>query len=288
MGKDHGTGWAGKSGEDWAKADADLTQWFQSSMDLVVQGAAARPGMAILDLGCGSGSLDAKLAPLCAPGGRILGVDVSETLLHMARRRAEALPVPAEYINANAGKGPLPKGGVCESLVAHFGSMFFHNPVVAFENLMGSLTPGARLTMLGWGPYTRNDWFQTLVQGVEQGAGVQIDVPAPVGVSAGPMGWADADATCAMLHKAGLRDVVAAPQEITFTHPEGMPALLRSARYIGPSSSWFEANTPSEETEAAIDQALETLFAPFVDAQGAHVTAQVILYSGQVPQAVKK
>jgi trans-aconitate 2-methyltransferase len=43
------------------------------------------PGTSVLDLGCGSGDLTASLVPLVAPGGRVVGVDVSASQIEHAR-----------------------------------------------------------------------------------------------------------------------------------------------------------------------------------------------------------
>ena len=45
----------------------------------------ARPGMKILDLACGPGSMSRRLAPLVSPGGEVLGVDLAPGMIALAR-----------------------------------------------------------------------------------------------------------------------------------------------------------------------------------------------------------
>ncbi len=45
----------------------------------------ARPGMRVLDLACGPGTLTRRLAVLVAPGGEVVGVDLAEGMLALAR-----------------------------------------------------------------------------------------------------------------------------------------------------------------------------------------------------------
>lgn len=45
----------------------------------------ARPGMGVLDLACGPGTLTRRLAALVAPGGEVVGVDLAEGMLQLAR-----------------------------------------------------------------------------------------------------------------------------------------------------------------------------------------------------------
>ncbi|MGA4864510.1 methyltransferase domain-containing protein [Streptomyces lavendulocolor] len=50
--------------------------------------AEVRPGMQVLDVGCGPGTITADLAALVAPGGRVTGVDAAAGVLEQARATA--------------------------------------------------------------------------------------------------------------------------------------------------------------------------------------------------------
>lgn len=52
------------------------------------------PGLTCLDVGCGGGDVTLDLARRVAPSGQVLGVDLDETKLHLARQEAEAAGVP--------------------------------------------------------------------------------------------------------------------------------------------------------------------------------------------------
>lgn len=51
----------------------------------VIELAAARPGMRILDLACGPGNLSRRLAAQVAPGGEVIGVDLAPGMIELAR-----------------------------------------------------------------------------------------------------------------------------------------------------------------------------------------------------------
>src|SRR5262245_20920210 len=51
------------------------------------------PGNTALDLGCGTGDDLRSLAALVGPTGRVVGVDVSETMIAQARARTAGMPV---------------------------------------------------------------------------------------------------------------------------------------------------------------------------------------------------
>ena len=51
----------------------------------VIELAAARPGMRVLDLACGPGTLSRLLAAQVAPGGEVVGVDLAVGMIELAR-----------------------------------------------------------------------------------------------------------------------------------------------------------------------------------------------------------
>jgi len=51
-------------------------------------------GMACLDVGCGGGDVTFEIARIVGPGGRVVGIDIDETKLELARREAVELNLP--------------------------------------------------------------------------------------------------------------------------------------------------------------------------------------------------
>ncbi|GAB3328245.1 methyltransferase domain-containing protein [Larkinella ripae] len=51
-----------------------------------------KPGLSVLDVGCGSGAITRGIAEQVGPQGRVLGIDPGETLIAQARQQADALP----------------------------------------------------------------------------------------------------------------------------------------------------------------------------------------------------
>lgn len=66
----------------------------------------ARPGMTILDLGCGPGTLSLPLARALEGRGEVIGVDLAEGMLEVARRRTGNLPVRFLRMDAAALQFP--------------------------------------------------------------------------------------------------------------------------------------------------------------------------------------
>ncbi|GAA4400127.1 hypothetical protein GCM10023187_12960 [Nibrella viscosa] len=51
-----------------------------------------KPGLSVLDVGCGSGAITRSIAEKAGPSGRVLGIDPSESLLAQAHRNAAGIP----------------------------------------------------------------------------------------------------------------------------------------------------------------------------------------------------
>jgi SAM-dependent methyltransferase len=70
----------------------------------------ARPGQAILDLGCGRGDDARALAAVVGESGRVVGVDSSEALIAEARRRSAGPAAAVEYRVGDAARLDIADG----------------------------------------------------------------------------------------------------------------------------------------------------------------------------------
>lgn len=82
--------WNGAGGEHWV---AEQVRYDEISAEFgarIVAVLAPVPGDRVLDVGCGNGALSLAIAPLVAPAGLVLGLDISGPMLETARQRAHA------------------------------------------------------------------------------------------------------------------------------------------------------------------------------------------------------
>jgi demethylmenaquinone methyltransferase/2-methoxy-6-polyprenyl-1,4-benzoquinol methylase len=81
-----------------------------------------RPGMTLLDLGCGTASLSLALAERMNGQGRITGIDTSARQLERAREKIVSSPVTIELRNASVRALPFENSavdGICMCQVLH-------------------------------------------------------------------------------------------------------------------------------------------------------------------------
>jgi ubiquinone/menaquinone biosynthesis C-methylase UbiE len=69
-----------------------------SSKPVILAGLQLTGGERVLDLGCGLGDDTFAIARLVGGQGRAIGVDVSESMILEARRRAESQRLPVEFV----------------------------------------------------------------------------------------------------------------------------------------------------------------------------------------------
>jgi SAM-dependent methyltransferase len=119
----------------------------------------------VLDIGCGTGQ-STRDAARAAVDGSALGVDLSEPLLELARRRSDEeglRNVTYQQADAQVHRFPPAHFDLC---ISRFGTMFFADPVAAFTNIGRALRPGARLVLLVWQHRDRNEWSTAAFQAI--------------------------------------------------------------------------------------------------------------------------
>ncbi len=109
---------------------------------------ALAPGATVVDLCCGTGANFALLAEAIGSSGRIVGVDLSESMLARARRKAEASGWPnVELVQADVEAFQLPAG--TEAVVSTFGLEMVPRYEQVIAAMAERLQRGGRLGLLG-------------------------------------------------------------------------------------------------------------------------------------------
>lgn len=109
------------------------------------------PGMRVLDLGCGTGTLTVMIKQ-AHPGARVTGLDGDPEVLSIAREKAEKAGMEIEFFHALADDLPFPDHHferVLTSLVVHH--LDPGQKRAAFQEVYRVLRPGGELHLLDFG-----------------------------------------------------------------------------------------------------------------------------------------
>ena len=118
-----------------------------------VREGQVKSGEVVLDVACGTGDLAQAFAD--AGAGRVVGVDFTRDMLHLAHRKARRRAASTlQYACGDALK--LPLDDACVDVVSiAFGVRNFSDPSVAMHEFYRVLRPGGRLLILEFSMPTR-------------------------------------------------------------------------------------------------------------------------------------
>ena len=239
----------------WEKGDfTRLAATMRESGDALVESISVKPGMKVLDLGCGDGT---TALPAAQRGADVLGVDIASNLVAAGNKRA-----------ADAGLKNLrfQEGDACnleglddnqfDLVVSIFGAMFAPKPVDVAKEMVRVTKSGGRIVMGNWIP---ND--PTLVASILK-ISAAYTPPPPEGFIS-PMLWGSEEHVAERFAAAGIprANIAFLRDTYNFNFPGTPSAFVDTfARFYGPTMNAFAAAEQNGKAEALREE-LEALFA---------------------------
>src|SRR5438874_13215323 len=84
--------WNGALGQRWVAMQQELDRIVVPFGDAALKAAAPQSGERVVDIGCGCGDTSIELARIVGAAGTVLGIDVSQPMLEVARARGANCP----------------------------------------------------------------------------------------------------------------------------------------------------------------------------------------------------
>jgi ubiquinone/menaquinone biosynthesis C-methylase UbiE len=126
----------------------------------IVDRLAPADGSTVLDVACGPGTVTHLLAERVGPAGRVIGTDISPSMLAVARSKP-ARGAPIEWIESPAAPLRVETDSV-EGVTCQQGLQFFPNKTAALAEMRRALVPGARALVSIWTAVEDQDFWGTL------------------------------------------------------------------------------------------------------------------------------
>lgn len=266
--------WNEGAGPTWAEMQAPLDRQLAPLGRLAMAALAPRPGERILDVGCGAGETSLELAAAVQPGGEVTGLDISRTLLEVARQRAVGRP-GVSFVEADAQSYAFPSARY-DGLFSRFGVMFFADPAAAFANLRTALKPGGRLAFVCWRAPAENPLMT--VPGAAA-ADILPPPPPPEPNAPGPFAFADPQRVRAILQAAGFEAVDLAPHDLRVGAGD-LEATLGLALRVGPLGGLLRQNP--DKRDLVVDRVRAALM-PYADADGVKLPSATWVVTARAP-----
>jgi ubiquinone/menaquinone biosynthesis C-methylase UbiE len=148
----------------WDKAAAHYERAWQSQLEpaqaRLLELADLGPGDRVLDVACGTGLVTLRAAPLVAPLGHVVGIDISEQMVTAARSAARTRGIAnvtfermgAETLRFDDGSFDV---GLCA-----LGLMYVPDPESAIAQLYRVLSVDGRAACAVWGQRNKCAWAE--------------------------------------------------------------------------------------------------------------------------------
>ncbi len=195
--------------------------------ETLVEYAAPRPGMKVLDLASGTGEPAISLALRVKQEGQVTALDLSLELLEIAKKRARERGLE-NFITRQGDAHSLPFADDSFDLAtSRFGVMFFADIGLALRELRRVLRPNARTALLAWGPFDQPYW-QSMMGVVHRRVGGPLLSPG----GPDPFRFSPPGSLSEALRDAGFRDVQERATTVPWTWPGTPEEVWEQARAV--------------------------------------------------------
>lgn len=148
----------------WDKAAGLYEKYWQRQLEpaqsLLLSMVRLAPGERILDLACGTGLLTFRAAEAVGANGSVLGTDISERMIELARTiGAGCGAANTAFEQMDAETVALPERSFDAALCA-LGLMYVPDPRKALREMHRVLKPGGRAAAAVWGERKRCGWAE--------------------------------------------------------------------------------------------------------------------------------
>lgn len=200
--------WNSSVGDEWASQADRIDAMFQPLTQTAISALKLQPGERVLDVGCGGGATAMAIARAVGADGRVVGVDVSQPLLDLARRRTARAQLDINFVEADASASEI-TGAPFDAAFSRFGIMFFEDSIAAFSNIRRALRADGRMVFVCWRAIAENAWSSAALRALAPM--LKSPLPPPNPSLPGPFRFADPEKVDAILNAAGWRDIAIAP-----------------------------------------------------------------------------
>lgn len=269
--------WTDAAGPKWVAQQAQMDAVLTPVLDLVLDRAALGPGQRVLDIGCGTGQSVAAAAKLIVPDGHVTGLDISQTMLDLAKTRLTGMD-SVSFLKADAQVHPFDTD--FHAMISRFGVMFFDDTVAALANLYAALAPGGAMTFAAWGPAPQNPFFMVPARAAARVLG---PIPKTDRTLPGPFAFEDSTRVLNMMANAGVPGAQVDTVALHLTPPGSVKETAGMMMQIGPADAAVRFHQADQAAAHRVEQAVAEAIAQFDTDVGLRIPACIHIYDARKP-----
>ncbi len=196
--------------EGWRRRDALLRKGAAPVTQRMLALAQLSAGSRLLDIASGTGEPAISAAKLVGDNGRVIGTDLVDAMLEVAREKAAQEQLQnIEFHCVDGERLEFPPADF-DAVTIRWGLMFMPDPAACLRQAARALRPGGRVVLACWDRVQKNPFVGLLLQTLEG----YMEVPAPAPGTPGIFALADPDRLRALLDEAGFSDIMIESMEI--------------------------------------------------------------------------
>ncbi len=187
----------------WEKWDRFFDEQMACLNHRLVADARLRPGLRVLDLGSGTGYPALLAAQTVGSAGSVVGIDLAEQMLDVARRKAASLKLTnVTFRTGDVTTLPFDANSF-DAVTSRFCLMFLPEIPKAAAEIARVMKPGGWVAAAVWSAPQKNPSIGLAAEMIKQ----VIDLPPPDPTAPGIFRLAKPGDLAGMFHQAGLTDV---------------------------------------------------------------------------------
>jgi SAM-dependent methyltransferase len=273
--------WSGPLFERFVRFRPYVAEGLGAHGEVALAAHPPRPGDRALDIGCGFGDTTRRLAEMVGEG-EVVGVDVSEPFLDLARGEAAAAGI--DNVSYRLGDVQIADlDGPYDYVFSRMGVMFFANPVQALRNVREAMRPGARLCCVVWRRKLDNSWVWEAEQVVEKYLDHPEESDEPT-CGPGPFSMADADTVSEQLRIAGFEAIELRRVDLPLRMGATLDEAVDMTMAIGPAGEVLRLwGDRVEEIRPRIASEIRAALEQYVTEDGVQAPASTWVISALAP-----
>jgi ubiquinone/menaquinone biosynthesis C-methylase UbiE len=241
---------------------------FAPGAEYLIELVAPRTGERVLDVACGTGIVARRAAQRVGSEGTVVGIDINEGMLEVARKVSSDAHPAIEWQQGDATDMPLPDGAF-DLVFCQQALQFFPDQSVALREMHRVLAPNGRLALSVLRSTEHNPGYRLFAKALERHVG-----PDAGSMMRSPFPSLSAEELRELIRSAGFREV----QILLGIAPVRYPSAEELLRWEGASSPLAgPIGALSEEVRDALIRDLGRALRAYTDDAGIVFPAETYL-----------